>query len=110
MFNAVLSGCYTSFTKTWRTDSVSKPYIGSKQAIHYLKYDIITGSLPAECCRATYTLVYNFYSRYCVQAIAESPSVEYRDGFVRKREDWDQYLASEANFTQDDNDSRSQHS
>ena len=33
-----------------------------------------------------------------LQAIAESPSVEYRDGFVRKRDDWREYLASEASF------------
>lgn len=36
------------------------------------------------------------------EAIAESPSVEYRDGFVRKRDDWDQYLASEASFRGDE--------
>ncbi|KAL5269455.1 hypothetical protein ACHWQZ_G003065 [Mnemiopsis leidyi] len=35
------------------------------------------------------------------EAIAESPTVEYRDGFVRKRDDWDQYLASEAKFRQE---------
>ena len=45
-----------------------------------------------------------FFKISAVQAIAESPTVEYRDGFVRKREDWDQFLASEARFRQDGSD------
>ena len=43
---------------------------------------------------------------YSHQAIAESPTVEYRDGFVRKRDDWDQYLASEAKFRQEGSESQ----
>ena len=38
------------------------------------------------------------------QAIAESPEVEYRDGFVRKRENWNEYLASEAKFAENSPD------
>lgn len=32
------------------------------------------------------------------QSIAECPDVEYKDGFLRKRDDWPDFLASETSF------------